>query len=78
VDPDLAGTILDAFEHRHEIVHLLYTAIDETDAVHRIANLLKIDDQLVTPILNTPLRWMLPQYRERLYTTGERTSPTDD
>ena len=62
---ELAAAVLRAFEHRHEVIHLLYSAADHADATRRIANLLAIDEQTATVILELPLRRMLPEERAR-------------
>lgn len=56
------------FAHRHEVVHLLYAAADEPDALARIGGLLKIDEAVIARVLDQPLRWMLPQFRSELET----------
>jgi hypothetical protein len=63
VPPYLAVALLRAFEHRHEVVHLVYTADNETDAVRRIASLLEVDEHTATAVLNAPIRQMLPEER---------------
>jgi hypothetical protein len=54
------------FEHRHEVVHLIYAAIDHADAVCRLADLLHTDQAQIEALLDQPLRNMLPEYRGRL------------
>lgn len=66
IDPGLAGAALVVFAHRHEVVHLLYAAADEADAVRRIASLLELDQATVDRVLDQPLRLMVPQYRDEL------------
>ncbi|WP_405059702.1 hypothetical protein OG474_44210 [Kribbella sp. NBC_01505] len=68
VDAGLAAAALAVFAHRHEVVHLLYAASDEPDALARIANLLKVDESTIGRVLDQPLRWMLPQFRAELET----------
>jgi hypothetical protein len=62
------------FAHRHEVVHLLYSAVDEADAVRRIANLLQIGEATVGLVLTQPLGWMLPQSRADLEVASTRPS----
>jgi hypothetical protein len=66
IDPGLAAAALVVFAHRHEVVHLLYAAADEADAVLRIARLLELDETIVDRVLDQPMRWMLPQFRDEL------------
>jgi hypothetical protein len=66
IDPGLATAALAVFAHRHEVVHLLYAAADEPDALSRIADLLKVDESTIGRVLDQPLRWMLPQFRAEL------------
>ncbi|MFC9691188.1 hypothetical protein ACFTSF_21730 [Kribbella sp. NPDC056951] len=66
IDPGLAAAALAVFAHRHEVVHLLYAATDEPDALTRIADLLKVDESTIGRVLDQPLRWMLPQFRAEL------------
>ncbi|MFK4084619.1 hypothetical protein ACI2LF_10955 [Kribbella sp. NPDC020789] len=66
IDPGLAAAALAVFAHRHEVVHLLYAASDEPDALARIADLLKVDEATIGRVLDQPLRWMLPQFRAEL------------
>jgi hypothetical protein len=73
-DPGLAAAALVVFAHRHEVVHLLYSAADETDAVRRIANLLQINQTTVAQVLTQPLGWMLPQSRADLEIASARPS----
>lgn len=61
-NPD-AEAIGRAFAHPHEIVHLIHNAIDEADAIRRIAALLDVDGNAVATILDQPLRQMLPERR---------------
>lgn len=68
IDPGLAAAALAVFAHRHEVVHLLYAAIDEPDALARIADLLHVDEATIGRVLDQPLRWMLPQFRTELET----------
>jgi hypothetical protein len=68
VDAGLATAALAVFAHRHEVVHLLYAATDEPDALARIGGLLKIDEAAIARVLDQPLRWMLPQFRSELET----------
>ncbi|TWD81772.1 hypothetical protein FB561_2894 [Kribbella amoyensis] len=65
-DPGLAAATLAAFAHRHEVVHLLYAAQNEADALHRIADLLRVDQTTVHRILDQPLRSLLPEHRVTL------------
>jgi hypothetical protein len=74
VDPGLAAAALVVYAHRHEVVHLLYAALDEADAVHRIAQLLRIDESTVGRVLLQPLRWMLPQFRDELESLSGRST----
>jgi hypothetical protein len=73
-DPGLAAAALVVFAHRHEVVHLLYSAVDEADAVRRIANLLQIGESTVGLVLTQPLGWMLPQSRADLELASTRPS----
>jgi hypothetical protein len=66
LSPELAAVALRAFEHRHEVIHLLYSSYSQTDAVWRIANLLGIGQRLAMELLDMPLRSMLPEERARL------------
>jgi hypothetical protein len=68
IDAGLAAAALAVFAHRHEVVHLLYAAVDEPDALARIGGLLKIDEATIARVLDQPLRWMLPQFRSELET----------
>ncbi|MGW7683131.1 hypothetical protein ACWGID_20525 [Kribbella sp. NPDC054772] len=68
IDAGLAAAALAVFAHRHEVVHLLYAAIDEPDALARIGDLLKVDGATIARVLDQPLRWMLPQFRSELET----------
>ena len=73
-DPGLAAAALVVFAHRHEVVHLLYSAVDEADAVRRIANLLQISESTIGLVLTQPLGWMLPQCRADLEIASTRPS----
>ena len=66
IDAGLAAAALAVFAHRHEVVHLLYAATDEPDALARIAALLRVDESTIAQVLDQPLRWMLPQFRTEL------------
>jgi hypothetical protein len=79
IDPGLAAAALAVFAHRHEVVHLLYAAIDEPDALARIADLLHVDEATIGRVLDQPLRWMLPQFRTELETIAAdpTTLPTN-
>ena len=68
IDPGLAAAALAVFAHRHEVVHLLYAAVDEPDALTRIGDLLHVDEATIGRVLDQPLRWMLPQFRTELET----------
>jgi hypothetical protein len=68
IDAGLAAAALAVFAHRHEVVHLLYAATDEPDALARIGGLLKVDQAAIARVLDQPLRWMLPQFRAELET----------
>jgi hypothetical protein len=68
IDAGLAAAALAVFAHRHEVVHLLYAATDEPDALARIGDLLKVDEATIARVLDQPLRWMLPQFRAELET----------
>ncbi|TCO50436.1 hypothetical protein EV646_102510 [Kribbella antiqua] len=68
IDPGLAAAALAVYAHRHEVVHLLYAASDEPDALTRIAALLSVDEATIARVLDQPLRWMLPQFRTELDT----------
>ncbi|TDW83911.1 hypothetical protein EV137_6714 [Kribbella pratensis] len=68
IDAGLAAAALAVFAHRHEVVHLLYAATDEPDALARIGGLLKVDEAAIARVLDQPLRWMLPQFRAELET----------
>ena len=74
VDPGLAAAALVVYAHRHEVVHLLYAAVDEADAVHRIAQLLRIDESTVGRVLLQPLHWMLPEFRDELESLSGRST----
>lgn len=54
-DPGVAATALVVFAHRHEVIHLIYSAVDEADAVRRIADLLQISEATVGLVLAQPL-----------------------
>jgi hypothetical protein len=73
IDPALAAAALAVFAHRHEVVHLLYAATDEADALARIAALLKVDEVTLGQVLDRPLRWMLPQFRTELESIAAAT-----
>ena len=60
------GVIQRAFEHRHEVVHLIYAAANESDAIQRLAALLGTEPATVDQILDQPLRNLLPEYRAAL------------
>ena len=75
VDAGLAAAALAVFAHRHEVVHLLYAATDEPDALHRIAGLLRVDEATIARVLDQPLRWMLPQFRTELETIAAAPEP---
>ena len=62
-EPLPAEVVLRAFEHRHEIMHLIYTAADEADAVRRIGEHLGIDHATADAILDLPFRDLLPHRR---------------
>ncbi|WP_329000492.1 hypothetical protein OHA18_39405 [Kribbella sp. NBC_00709] len=68
IDAGLAAAALAVFAHRHEVVHLLYAATDEPDALARIGALLRVDEATIARVLGQPLRWMLPQFRTELET----------
>ena len=68
MSPEMAVVALRAFEHRHEVIHLLYSSDSQNDAVWRIANLLEIEQRVAVAILDMPLRWMLPEERAQLGT----------
>jgi hypothetical protein len=80
IDAGLAAAALAVFAHRHEVVHLLYAATDEPDALHRIGDLLRVDGATIARVLDQPLRWMLPQFRSELETIAaappEPAAPT--
>jgi hypothetical protein len=63
MSPEAAAVALRAFEHRHEVIHLLYSSDSQTDAVWRIANLLGVEQRVAAEILDLPLRSMLPEER---------------
>ncbi|HEY3557428.1 MAG TPA: hypothetical protein VGL05_08190 [Kribbella sp.] len=75
IDAGLAAAALAVFAHRHEVVHLLYAATDEPDALHRIAGLLRVDEATIARVLDQPLRWMLPQFRTELETIAGAPEP---
>ncbi|MET9271669.1 hypothetical protein [Kribbella sp. NPDC003557] len=85
IDAGLAAAALAVFAHRHEVVHLLYAATDEPDALARIGALLKVDEAAIARVLDQPLRWMLPQFRTELETiaaapasmTAARSGPAE-
>lgn len=66
VDPGIAAAALVVYAHRHEVVHLLYAAADEADAVQRVAGLLQLDEAAVVGVLDQPMGWMLPGFRREL------------
>ncbi|MFI5694416.1 hypothetical protein ACIA58_21375 [Kribbella sp. NPDC051586] len=68
IDAGLAAAALAVFAHRHEVVHLLYAATDEPDALARIGALLRVDEATIARVLDQPLRWLLPQFRTELET----------
>jgi hypothetical protein len=72
----LAAAALAVFAHRHEVVHLLYAAVDEPDALTRIADLLHVDEATIGRVLDQPLRWMLPQCRTELETIADPSPVT--
>ncbi|GAA1564180.1 MULTISPECIES: hypothetical protein [Kribbella] len=76
IDAGLAAAALAVFAHRHEVVHLLYAATDEPDALARIGDLLKVDEATIARVLDQPLRWMLPQFRAELETIAATPAPT--
>ena len=61
-----AAAALAVFAHRHEVVHLLYAATDEPDALTRIGGLLRVDEATIARVLDQPFRWMLPPFRTEL------------
>jgi hypothetical protein len=75
IDAGLAAAALAVFAHRHEVVHLLYAATDEPDALARIGDLLKVDEATIARVLDQPLRWMLPQFRNELETIAGAPGP---
>ncbi|MEV5965527.1 hypothetical protein AB0L70_27405 [Kribbella sp. NPDC051952] len=84
IDAGLAAAALAVFAHRHEVVHLLYAASDEADALARIGGLLRVDEATIARVLDQPLRWMLPQFRSELESIASApaaltapTAPTD-
>jgi hypothetical protein len=76
-DPGVAAAALVLFAHRHEVVHLIYSAADEADAVKRIANLLQLSEPTVGMVLTQPLGWMLPQSRAELELASARPAAPD-
>ncbi|QNE21794.1 hypothetical protein F1D05_32605 [Kribbella qitaiheensis] len=70
----MAAAALVVFAHRHEVIHLIYSAVDEADAVRRIADLLQISEATVGLVLAKPLGWMLPQSRADLELASARPS----
>jgi hypothetical protein len=76
LDAGLAAAALAVFAHRHEVVHLLYAATDEPDALARIGGLLRVDEATIARVLDQPLRWMLPQFRTELETIASAPDPT--
>ena len=75
IDAGLAAAALAVFAHRHEVVHLLYAATDEPDALARIAALLRVDESTIAQVLDQPLRWMLPQFRTELESIATAPAP---
>ncbi|GAA1598388.1 hypothetical protein GCM10009804_63630 [Kribbella hippodromi] len=75
IDAGLAAAALAVFAHRHEVVHLLYAATDEPDALARIGGLLRVDEATIARVLDQPLRWMLPQFRSELETIAAMPAP---
>ncbi len=75
IDAGLAAAALAVFAHRHEVVHLLYAAADEPDALARIGGLLKVVEATIARVLDQPLRWMLPQFRSELETIATTPVP---
>ncbi|MDX2969518.1 hypothetical protein [Kribbella solani] len=75
IDTGLAAAALAVFAHRHEVVHLLYAATDEPDALARIGGLLRVDEATIARVLDQPLRWMLPQFRSELETIAAMPAP---
>ncbi|MGW6280171.1 hypothetical protein [Kribbella sp. NPDC055071] len=66
IDAGLAAAALAVFAHRHEVIHLLYAATDEPDALARIGGLLRVPEATIARVLDQPFRWMLPQFRAEL------------
>ena len=75
IGPGLAAAALAVFAHRHEVVHLLYAAVDEPDALARIGDLLHVDEDTIGRVLDQPLRWLLPQVRSELETIAADLTP---
>jgi len=75
IDPGLAAAAQAVFAHRHEVVHLLYAAVDEPDALARIGDLLHVDEATIGRVLDQPLRWLLPQFRTELETIAADPTP---
>ncbi len=72
VDPGLAAATLSVYAHRHEVVHLLYSATDEPDALRRVAEILHLEESTVARVLDQPLRWMAAPAREALEAAAAR------
>jgi hypothetical protein len=72
VDPGLAAATLSVYAHRHEVVHLLYSATDEPDALRRVAEILHLEESTVARVLDQPLRWMTAPAREALELAAAR------
>ena len=75
IDAGLAAAALAVFAHRHEVVHLLYAATDEPDALARIGGLLRVDQATIARVLDQPFRWLLPQFRTELETIAAAPVP---
>jgi hypothetical protein len=75
IDAGLAAAALAVFAHRHEVIHLLYAATDEADALARIAGLLRVPEATIARVLDQPFRWMLPQLRAELESIATATPP---
>ena len=75
IDAGLAAAALAVFAHRHEVVHLLYAATDEPDALARIGALLRVDEPTIARVLDQPFRWMLPQFRTELESIATAPAP---
>jgi hypothetical protein len=72
VDPGLAAATLSVYAHRHEVIHLLYSATDEADALRRVAEILHLEVPIVSRVLDQPLRWMTAPAREALEVAAAR------